>query len=272
MKQSDTMENRDEENFYTAMKLEKYGLGLKLKTSGFVSFLAWTGMMLGVLGILFSVEFFIHPSETISPFYPVHPRQPALDLDWMSYTVGVVGMFTSAVWLALHLALRKRNVDKDFQGIKKILKIKCYITGALEITTSLMGITVFAVLAVLTSEYPRIQLLREGILFIFLVFACCKVHGVRKDNNRLINSYILFKLIIYVVFFAMGISLLVIFSGRGCIPFIFGMFLVSFFYVYYLGALVVLYNFNYHCSSKTNYKNLAFTNQTSLDGNAKCPA
>merc|ERR1712062_642819 len=203
------------ENFYTAMKLEKYGLGLKLKTSGFVSFLAWTGMMLGVLGILFSVEFFIHPSETISPFYPVHPRQPALDLDWMSYTVGVVGMFISAVWLALHLALRKRNVNKDFRGIQKILKIKCYISGTVEILFSIMGMVAAILMAIVTSgyqmpkEYSYINIIRGGICFLYLAFACCKIHGVRKDNNRCINPYIVFKLINFVVSIALGIFVLV---------------------------------------------------------------
>merc|ERR1711997_1036337 len=160
------MEDRDEENFYSAMRLEKYGPpGLKLKISGFVSFLAWTGMMVGVLGILFSAELFIHHTDTSSPDYPdrlfihhtdtsspdypdrlfIHSTETSspdypdrlspFDSDWMamSYVAGVVGMLSSAVWLALNLALRRRNLNKDFQGIKKILKIKCYITGAVEI-------------------------------------------------------------------------------------------------------------------------------------------
>ena len=282
MKQSGSMENLKEENFYSAMRLEKYGPpGLKLKISGFVSFLAWTGMMAGVLGILFSAELFIHPTDTSSPYYP--DRLSPFDYDWMvmSYVVGVVGILSSAVWLALHLALRKRNLNKDFQGIKKILKIKCYITGAVEIIANIMGIIAVILMAILTDDeiqteysysYRSINILLVGSYFLYLVFACFKIHGVRKDNNRFINSYIVFKLILFVVFFAVGIFLLAFSSGSGCLLFIFCMILLSFVYIYYLGALVVLYNFNHHCNSKTNYKNLAFTNQTFLDGNTKCQA
>merc|ERR1712020_588446 len=107
-------------------------------------------------------------------------------------------------------------------------------------------------MAILTSDYGNPMeygIIQGGSFFLLLVFACCKIHGVRKDNNRFINSYIVFKLIIFVVFFAVGIFLLVSFSGRGCILFI-----------YYMGALIVLYNLNHHFNSQTNYKNLAFTN------------
>ena len=67
MEQSDPMENLEEEKFYSAMRLEKYGLRLNLKTSGFVSFLAWTGMTAGVLGIFLSMEFFSQPFYTVDP-------------------------------------------------------------------------------------------------------------------------------------------------------------------------------------------------------------
>ena len=43
--------------------------------------------------------------------------------------------------------------------------------------------------------------------------------------------------------------------------------LLLFLYVYYMGALVVLYNFNHHFDSKTNYENLAFINPNFLEGN-----
>ena len=64
MKQSDSVEELEEEDnclvTFSDMKLEKYGFGLKLKISGFVSFLAWTGMIGGVLGILASVSCLIY--------------------------------------------------------------------------------------------------------------------------------------------------------------------------------------------------------------------
>jgi len=285
MKQHHTKEKVEEDHLYSAMELEKYGFGLKLKISDFVSFLAWTGIMAGVLGILVSLELFILPSDTF--VYHLWGRQPTFGSsspDVLFYALGGVGIFISAVWLALHLALRKRNVNKDFRGIQKILKIKCYISGTVEILFSIMGMVAAILMAIVTSgyqmpkEYSYINIIRGGICFLYLAFACCKIHGVRKDNNRCINPYIVFKLINFVVSIALGIFVLVTLqahigsSGTVCILFIFWVFLISFVFIYYMGALVVLYNFNHHFNSETNYKTLAFTNQTFFDGNKKFQA
>jgi hypothetical protein len=276
MKPQDSRENLQEENFYSALKLQKYGGGLNLKISDFVSFLAWTGTMAGVLGILASLELFILLSETFS--YHLSGNQQTV----VFYVLGAVSLFTSTVWLALHLALRKRNVNKDFEGIKNILKIKCYITGTFEIICSTMGLMAATLVAIATSGYQTpmdyINIIEGVICFLYLVFASCKIHGVRKDNNRCINSYIVFKLIIFVVLVALGISLLVALlphigsPGTACILFIFGLILFSFGVIYYMGAVVVLLNFNHHFNSETNYKNLAFTNQAFWEENTKSQA
>ena len=275
MKPGDSMEKLEEENFYSALKLQKYGGGLDLMISDFVSFLAWTGTMAGVLGILASLELFILLSDTFS-YYLSGNQQTVF------YVLGVVALFTSVVWLALHLALRKRNVKKDFEGIKKILKIKCYITGTFEIISSTMGLMAAILMAITNSDYQTpmeyINIIQGVICFLYLVFASCKIHGVRKDNTRCINSYIVFKLINFVVLVALGISFLVAIMphigspGTACILFIFGLILFSFVAIYYMGAVVVLLNFNHHSDSETNYKNLAFTNQVFWERNTKSQA
>ena len=264
----------EEDNFYSAMKLEKYGLGLKLKISNFVSFLAWTGMIGGALAILGSLEQLINPTDFL------HLQElfsaPYCSCYWIYYVLGVVGMGSSAVWLLLHLTLRKRNVNNDFQGIKKILKIKCYITGSVEIIADILGL-IFAILMAISGYYPReysyINIIQGGFIFLCLVFACFKIHGVRKDDNRFINSYLVFKLSVLAVLVALGIFL-VFLSGRPSVlvPTMVVLILISFVYIYYLGPMVVLYNFNLHTDSQTKYKNLAFTNQNFLDGEKNSPA
>ena len=122
---------------YNSMKLEKFGF--RLKTSGFVSFLAWSGIMVGILGVLFSLELLIFPTDVVS-------------YDFLFYIGGVVGILTSTAWIALNMALRIRNVNKDFRGIIQILKIKCCITGAFEIIFSIMGIIVIILTAVLVTS------------------------------------------------------------------------------------------------------------------------
>merc|ERR1711874_471582 len=135
-KQHHTKEKVEEDHLYSAMELEKYGFGLKLKISDFVSFLAWIGIMAGVLGILTSLELFILPSD---PFvYHLWGRQPT---------------FGSSSPDVLFYALRKRNVNKDFRGIQKILKIKCYILGTVEILFSIMGMVAAILMAIVTSGY-----------------------------------------------------------------------------------------------------------------------
>ena len=77
-----------------SQRLEKYGFGLK--TSGFVSFLAWTGMMFGVLGILVSLELFFLPSELWLPvLVDIGPRP---DLYLPFYAPGIMGILASTTW------------------------------------------------------------------------------------------------------------------------------------------------------------------------------
>ena len=121
-----------------SQRLEKYGFGLK--TSGFVSFLAWTGMMFGILGILFSLELLILPADF------------KICYEYLFYTGGILGILTSVAWLALSVALRRRNVKKDFRGIKQILMIKCCITGSFEIILSILGIIVIILMVVLVTS------------------------------------------------------------------------------------------------------------------------
>ena len=236
-------------HFYRSMKLEKYGL--RLKTLGFVSFLAWSGMMFGILGILFSLELLILPTDLVMSY------------DFLFYIGGIVGIFTSTTWLGLSVALRKRNVNKDFRGIRRILKIKCFITGSLEIILSILGIIVSILTAVSVTSDRQIPLELSwfcGLGFlVYLAFACLKIHGVRTDNNKYINSYIAFKMMNFVLCVSLGISVYIYLCqnifiqlsvGTLWIIFIFALIVISFVFIYYIGPLVVLYNFNQHFDSK----------------------
>merc|ERR1711874_512205 len=196
MEQHDPLDKLEENNFYSALRLQKYGFGLKLKISGFVSFLAWTGIMVSVLGIFFSLEL-ISDTEIISKYISYRTTT--------TIAVAVVGTLTSVVWMGIHLTLRKRNLDRDFEGIKKILKIKCYITGSLEIFFSTLGMMTILITfsdyimahhdyQMLSTQSMLFNIIQGAIVFLDLVLACCKIHGVRKDNNRFINAYLVFKL------------------------------------------------------------------------------
>ena len=254
------------------MKLEKYGF--RLKTSEFVSFLAGSGVMFGILGILFSLaELMIFPTDFVTP-YDLFFRRLDLVIPYncLFYIGGIVGILTSTTWLGLSLALWQRNVNKDFQGVRQILQIKCFITGSFEIILSILGIIVVILLTAawfLTPVVPIIQNWFCGLGFVlYLAFACFKIHGVRTDNNKYVKSYIVFNMINFVLCVALGISVYIYLCqdinlqlSVGTIwgLFTFGVFVFSFVFIYYLGPLVVLYNFNQHFDSNFYNVNLTLT-------------
>ena len=250
-------------HFYRSLKLEKYGFGLK--TSGFVSFLAWSGMMFGILGILISLIFTTDFDTSYDLFF--RRLDLVIPYNWLFYIGGIVGILTSTTWLGLSVALWDRNVNKDFQGIRRILQIQCFITGSFEIILSIMGIIVVILLT--TPVVPIIQNWFCGLGFL-LVFACFKIHGVRTDNNRFIKSYMVFNMINFVLCVAVYIYLcqdidiqLSFVTIWGL--FTFGVIVFPFVFIYYMGPLVVLYNFNHHFDSNFYNVNLAFSEKPVFD-------
>ena len=246
-------------HFYRSMKLKKYGFGLK--TSEFVSFLAWSGMMFGILAILFSLELMILPTEFV------------ISYDFLFYIGGIVGILTSTIWLAINMVLRKRNVNKDFRGIRRIMKIKCCFTGSFEILLSILGIIITILTAVVLCSDYQIPVEYSWVcglgFLLYLVFACFKIHGVGTENNKYINSYIVFNMINFVLCVALGMGIfihiqkmyLVLSVGTLWILFILAVIVISFVFIYYMGPLVVLYNFNQHFDSKMYTGNLTFITQ-----------
>merc|ERR1711953_119565 len=86
--------------------------------------------MFGILGILFSLELIFLPTDFCCFDY---------ELSVAFYTPGIMGILASTTWLGLSVALRMRNVKKDYGGVRQILKIKSYITGSFEIILSILG-------------------------------------------------------------------------------------------------------------------------------------
>merc|ERR1712241_147987 len=184
-----------------------------------------TGMMFGVLGVLVSLELLILPSELWLPGL-LGPQGLTPDLYLPFYAPGIVAILASTTWLGLSVALRMRNVKKDYGGVRQILKIKSYITGSLEIILSILGfiinILLLAFLCCLIGFWNTPTLTSEmfeeleadfgfserflnwffdwfwliipvcGLCFlVYLVFASFKIHGIQKAKNSFLNSYII---------------------------------------------------------------------------------
>jgi len=265
------MEEIEERNksFYDSLKLVKYGFGLK--ATGFVSFLAWTGMTMGVLGLLSSVELLVLPTEiinftgTLNSFYTQYNHAVSTP----SYIGGIIGLLVSTFWFSLHLALRKRNVEKDHEAVKGLLKIKSYITSGIEITVSLLGMC-NSIMALVEDPQARSGqfLFQGGVCAVYLILTSCQVHGVRSDRNSFIKPYIIFKLS-FVVLGAVSMAFLLAehLSGTTCVLFLLGLLVSTFFFIFYIGDVIVIFNFNQHLLSKIDKENLDFVNQAFMDEN-----
>lgn len=269
----DDMESVDKkENFYSSLRLTKYGLGVR--ATSFVSFLAWTGMILATLGLLFSAQLLVLPT------FVLNLRQDQINrFSLICYTGGVLGALVSSSWLALHMVLRKRNVQRDFQSVQRILKAKCYISGGIEIIFNVVGIVAVFVFLAETQNYYELDsgLNVYGAVFVlilYLISSSCMIHGVRKDANSYINVYILFKIIYALAAFTFSVSSLSILSTSGimCVLFVLSMMILFVLFVYCNGDLVVLYNVNHHSRSKMYIKNLEFINQAFREDDKKIQA
>jgi len=255
----DNPDNKD--NFYSSLKLAKYGLGVR--ATSFVSFLAWTGVIISLLGLLFSAQivFLVFTGP-----------------DRIDYSIGgVLGVLISSTWLVLHLVLRKRNVQRDLHSIKRILKAKCFIFGGIEIISSIGGIVAVIVLLVESQKVLEMEcgLIVSGLFFLLhFAYSCSMIHGVRKDINSCINSYILFKIIYALTVFILSVSINAnsLSSGMSCILFIFAMIILANLFLYCNGGLIVLYNIKDQSSSNMYNKNLEFINQAFTDEKMKIQA
>ena len=242
----------NEDNFYNSIKLTKYGLR-------FVSFLAWTGVIISTLGLLFSSYIIFYSIPLLFASSGLHGLTGS--------TGGVLGVLISCLWLDLHLVLRKRNVQRDLNSIKRILKIKCFIIGGIEIILSILGIVAVIELLAGTQNVLKMEfgLSVIGIFLLLLAFSCSMIHGVRKDINSCINAYIIFNilyaLILTVFIFSDTIKANDILTSEiSCALFIFPVFLFD-----STGGLIVLYNINDHFTSNMYNKNLVFINEAIKD-------
>ena len=236
------MDNMD--NFYSSLKLAKFGLGVK--ATCFVSFLAWTGVILSIVGLLFS---FLQIISLVT-----------YGFSHQAYTgefLGAFLFFFSSSWLVLHLVLRKKNVQGDLHSIKRILKIKCFIIGGIEIILSIVGIVDVIVLLAYHGNVMEMKfgLILTGFFYLLLFgFSCSMIHGVRKDINNYLKASIFFKIFYALVFILLSVSEAnALTSGISSVLFLFA---------YSYGGVIVLYNINYHSTSNIySSKDLAFKDE-----------
>ena len=161
--------------------------GLNFKVSSFTSFLSWTGMTSCVLMLLASLALLTIPTDIMPCMQAQGLRyQEYLPLFYTMYGLGAVLMASALPLLPMFYLLRKRNVEKDLEGVLQMLKIICYVQSGLEL-----------IVLVFTPVPMAMGILAGVVLSIF--FISMKMHGIRTRNPKYIKAFIISQYILFIL-------------------------------------------------------------------------
>ena len=198
-------------------RMRKYIKGMSITM--FASFLAWTGMVVG------------------SIFTLVALNSTPIPLFFVSITLFI---FSVALW--------KNIVNKNMNRMKTLIKIGCYIMGGLELLLCAAGIITILVFINehVTSRNDQFLvgylMIPVCIFTIFIIFVSLMIHGVRKFMPRLVNTYIIFKIVIFVLYTLVLTVLMGNMDGVLIMIMVNTFLLGSLFYFYYNGFFVLHYD------------------------------
>ena len=185
-------------------RMREYIKGMSI--SMFASFLAWTGMVLGIIFILTAINLVFLPlvlelqNDTIN--YDVLRR--------IMYGVGFPTLFVSIGMFFFSLALWKTIVNKNMIRTKTLIKIGCYIIGGFELLVCAAGVISPLVYMGFVRHGQGLFMIPVCIFTIFTIFVSLMMRGVYKFKPRLVNIYIIFKIIIFVLFTLIFFSIIII--------------------------------------------------------------
>merc|ERR1711953_1544443 len=187
--------NQSLDNF---RRMRRYVTGISITM--FASFLAWTGMVLAIITAIVSLNVAFLPLVS-GVAYQCHTRRFGA-LCGIFYGVGFPSFFTSAGLFIFSLSLWKTIVKKDMIGMKSLIKIGCYIMGGFELLACAAGLIIALVFIIDHVAMPwrysgsYVGLLTIFISVIFTVFLSLMIHGVHKFKTRLVNTFIIYKIVL----------------------------------------------------------------------------
>ena len=136
-----------------------------------------------------------------------------------------------------------KNIERDVEGVKKMIQIGCCIIGSLEaVISSIMFICGIAILCSSLGNYGIIS----GVFVVagrglFLLFSCLLLQGIRTHNPEKRKPWTIFKIVILCIQLCCSISGW-IFVGmlHGFCPVIASIFT----FLYFTGMVIVHFNFS----------------------------
>ena len=237
------------------MKLSKYGFGLKLKS--FTSMLGWTGMILStVMGV----------ASLIMLFYPIDFQFKCTSHHRLACGLmmgfAVFFLILAVLWFYLSFILRKNNKLNDLVKVTKILKVFCYIQGAI---TILLWVLIMTVIYILVDNVELIYYLPYILIIPSVMASILMIIGVARTKLRLVSIYITYSLVMVIIYVLIDIGFYVaqtVVRGSGLLI-LFGL-LESFgfvlFSVYWNGFIVTL-----HTIMETNINKFRVFKNNNID-------
>ena len=229
------------------LRLESYGCRMRVTTA--VSLLGWTGIITSVLAILAVM--------VVAVLFPL----PSSDYIFLSpltiYECSAAVIIISLLLVILNSFLIKTNRAGRFSGVKSIIRIICSLLLSLQLIASILHpffivISIGLAGAQGRSPLPTIfygpyllgPLIEDIILDLaWIIFVCIGIHGLRKDSKSLLNTYIIFIILMIIMYIVREfVSQLVIPDVMSLASVILRVLynIVTFFYNF--GFFVILYN------------------------------
>ena len=254
-------------------RMTRYMSGMSVARLAF--FLAWTGMVCSVIFIIGAINVIFLPLS-FGVDHMCHSSNSFKNICSIFYGVGFPLLFVNIGMFVYSYKLWKTIVNKNTIGMKTYIKIGCYIIGGFELLVSAAGIITplaFIISRNLSNEmFIGLLTIPIFISAILVVFISLMIHGVHKFKRRLLNIYIIFKIVLFALFTLLelvSIIMYLVYSQGGIqIMSEVNVFLIySFFYFYSNGFIVLHYNIMLGTHTEENSMDL---NQSNINFFKQC--
>ena len=134
------------------------------------------------------------------------------------YVTGAIIIILIVPYLGMWILLNIKTRKQDMHGIEQIGKVYSYVSGSLEIIGAIAGILEGpAIVGYVEGDsglYSVFLIIGQSVCAtIYLIFACLKIHGIRVKKNKLLEAYIGFRYVFFILCMT-GLAILAYLTGN----------------------------------------------------------
>merc|ERR1712179_305847 len=212
--------------FGRKMKISRFCWGMELSNA--VKYFAIFGMVMAVLGIIGGVILFALP-------FLLGLQLPLLEI----FGAAIFILLINVGWLFFSALLNQKNTTNDVDGVKKMVKIGCYIIGSVEAVVSALGLVTGVIFLCL----PKFFYFGIGMLVvggIWLIFPSLLLQGIQTRSPRKIKPWIIFRIVFFALTLTVGMAGSVM--GRSFLQTTLHICFIVLQFIYTCGMVIVHYN------------------------------